>query len=66
VVLYLDGAQADTGTGVTGTLNAASVIGLGYNPNSGLAFEGAVDEVAFYSTILTAAQVAAHHTRGIT
>jgi Concanavalin A-like lectin/glucanases superfamily len=66
VVLYLDGAQAVTGTGITGTLNAANVIGLGYNPNNAETFEGTVDEVAFYSTILTAAQVAAHHTRGVT
>jgi hypothetical protein len=65
VILYLDGVQVATGTGVTGSLNAPSQVGVGYSPNEFYTFEGSMDEVAFYTTILTPAQVAAHHTRGI-
>jgi large repetitive protein len=64
LVLYVDGAQAGTGTGPTTSLNASSVLGLGYNRNRQESFEGTVDEVAMYSTVLTAAQVANHNAHG--
>jgi Concanavalin A-like lectin/glucanases superfamily len=64
VKLYVDGAQVDTGTGPTGNLTASAVLGLGYNPADGKTFDGTVDEVAQYTTVLSAAQVLQHYQRG--
>jgi hypothetical protein len=63
-IQYVDGSLAATATGPTGSLNAASLMGLGYEPNIGHTLERTIDEVAVYPTILTAAQMAYHYARG--
>lgn len=63
LTLYLDGVSVGTSTGGTGPIDALvqpPTIGLGV-ATPGLNDLYVVDEVAFYSTVLTPTQVAAHN-----
>jgi hypothetical protein len=64
VKIYIDGVSSGSGTLATGTLNAASVLGLGYNPGDGRTFEGTLDEVAVYPSVLSPAKILYHYHRG--
>ncbi len=59
MTLYVNGVQVATGVGnYEPNTDAAFFVGSTASPNR--TFDGAVDEVAFYSTALTAGQIAAH------
>lgn len=58
--LYLDGSLSISHA-VAGPITVNRPIGIGAEPGGGtLAFEGAISEVAIYSTTLSAARVSAH------
>jgi hypothetical protein len=67
LVLYVDGVSVATGTGTaTVDLNASSTISVG-RINTGTNYlQGALDEVAVYSSALSAATVSSHYTTGTT
>jgi hypothetical protein len=61
--LYVDGAFVIAGTpNNTGSLTASSILAFGRAPDgSGFYYSGLLDEVAVYSTVLSAAAVTAHY-----
>jgi hypothetical protein len=60
--LYVDGALVVAGTpNNTGSLTASSVITFGRAPGGGSYYSGLLDEVAVYSTVLSAATISAHY-----
>jgi hypothetical protein len=63
ITLYVDGAlqASNPGTGNTQPLNAASVLTLGEYAMGTGGGGAAIDELAQYPTVLTAAQVSAHY-----
>ena len=61
LALYVDGVSAGTATGSTLSLTSSSTINLGRVQAGGNYLAGSLDEVAVYSTVLSAATVAAHH-----
>ena len=67
-IFYINGAPVSTTGGWTGYLADHAFDGqIGAGDNSGfLPFNGGVDEVAFYTNVLTAAQVTNHYQVGIT
>jgi hypothetical protein len=66
LVLYVDGASVATGTGSTALLSASTTVSLG-RVNTGTNYlQGVLDEVAVYSTALSAATVSTHCTTGKT
>ncbi len=66
VALYVDGAD-QTGTVTNSTLgNTADALFIGREAAfSGVFWDGGLDEVALYSTVLTAARVTAHYDAGV-
>jgi hypothetical protein len=66
LALYVDGVSVATGTGATVNLTASTTISLGrINTNTNY-LQGALDEVATYSSVLDATQVSSHYTTGTT
>jgi hypothetical protein len=67
-VFYTNGAAAITSPGNTGYLADHNFDGqIGAGDNSGfLPFNGSVDEVAFYTNVLTATQITNHYAAGLT
>ncbi|WP_104089582.1 LamG domain-containing protein [Cryobacterium sp. N19] len=61
LVLYVNGAAVGTATAHTTALTAPTAITLGSLQTRTNYFTGSLDEVAFYNTVLTAAQVSAHY-----
>jgi hypothetical protein len=64
LALYVDGIQVATGTGGTASLTASATLCLARSATGGLFYAGTLDEVATFSTVLTPAQVIAHHNAG--
>jgi hypothetical protein len=63
--LYIDGTLVVSGTpNNTGSLTASSIISLARAQSNGSYYSGLLDEVAVYSTVLSAATVANHYTLG--
>ncbi len=60
LVLYVDGAQVATGTGPTTALTASAVVNIGRSTQAARYFNGTIDEVSTYSTVLPAATVLDH------
>jgi hypothetical protein len=63
LALYVDGVAAGTATGSLASLTSSSTLTLG-RVQGGSHLLGSLDEVAVYSTVLSAATVAAHHSAG--
>jgi len=58
MILYVDGSQVVSLTSVnTGTLSAPSFIGLGRNNCTGADYTGSLDDLIFYPSVLSSAQV---------
>lgn len=64
LVLYVDGAQVATGTGGTQSLNKPSDIRFGGLRTGGRFFNGRLDEVAVYTTVLDPTTVLDHYRAG--
>jgi hypothetical protein len=64
VALYVDGALAGTMTGPVNQKLANTTIAFGRIQTSGNYFAGSLDEIAFYSSPLSAATVLAHYNAG--
>jgi hypothetical protein len=64
IKLYLDGAPAGTATGGTASLNAQPTINFGRLATGGNFYAGVLDDVAVYSSVLSAATVADHYRIG--
>jgi len=63
LALYIDGVAAGTGTGSTASLTSSTTITFGRIQSVGSTFyAGSLDEIALYSTPLSAATVSAHYT----
>ena len=56
--LYVNGVLDGTATGATGLLNANLGVAIGGNTGDGRYFNGLIDDVRFYSRVLTGAEVA--------
>jgi hypothetical protein len=66
IVVYVDGV-ATTGAVSTGTVSGTAAVSLGRIQSSATNYlQGALDEVAIYSTVLSAATVSNHYTTGTT
>jgi hypothetical protein len=61
LALYVDGVAAGTATGSTASLTTAVNINFGRIQSGSNYYQGALDEVAIYSTPLSAATVTAHY-----
>lgn len=58
MILYVDGAQVASTTGInTGTLNAPSILGLARNNCTGADYTGLLDDAIFYTRVLSGAEV---------
>ncbi len=66
LILYVDGVAAGTGTGGTQTLSGSTTVSLGRNLAGAVHLQGVLDEVAFYSSVVSATMVASHYTTGVT
>jgi glucose/arabinose dehydrogenase len=55
--IYVNGALDGTGTGAIGVLNANPVIHIGGNTLDGRYFNGLIDDVRFYSRVLSQAEI---------
>lgn len=64
VLLYVDGAVVDT-TATTGTIRGAKFTAIGNIGSGSGPFGGVIDEVAFYSYALTAAEVLENYEAGL-
>jgi hypothetical protein len=64
--LYVDAVLEATGTTNGSPLNALAQIMVGGNTLDSRYFEGLVDEVAYYTTVLSPARIQAHATAGTT
>ncbi|NKE60447.1 LamG domain-containing protein [Lentzea sp. PSKA42] len=62
--LYVDGVSAGTATGNTNSLTTPTSINFGRMANGSNHFEGSLDEVALYNSVLSAATVTAHFSAG--
>jgi hypothetical protein len=66
MVIYVDGAQAATGTGPTAARTAVSTIGFGAHAQDHTQpLNGSLDEISFYSVVLAPATVTAHRSAGL-
>jgi len=61
MILYINGVQVDTNTNTQILANGTSPVNIGRRPDGTSLFNGSVDEVAIYPTVLSAARVAAHY-----
>ncbi|HEX7132807.1 MAG TPA: LamG-like jellyroll fold domain-containing protein, partial [Iamia sp.] len=61
MVLYVDGVQVGTATGPTTALTSTPTLNIGRMAPGVSHFAGTIDEVAVYTTVLSAATVATHH-----
>jgi regulation of enolase protein 1 (concanavalin A-like superfamily) len=60
--LYVDGSAAGTATGTAYiSLNVQPTINIGRSTSQSNYFEGSLDEIALYNTVLTPATVSAHY-----
>lgn len=63
-VLYVNGTPADSAT-YSNPGDASLALTIGYDPSVGTHhFDGAIDEVAIYDRVLTAAEIAEHYAVG--
>ena len=60
MILYVNGAQVATATGPTTALTSTPTLSIGRIAPGGNPFAGTLDEVAVYTTALSASDVAAH------
>ncbi len=56
--IYVNGTLNATGTGSTDLFDTATELSIGYNYNVGTGFQGTMDEIQFYTGVLSAAEVA--------
>jgi hypothetical protein len=63
--LYVDGALQASGTSNANPLTGNSRIAVGGNVLDGRYFNGLVDEVAYYPSVLSAARIQAHYLAGL-
>jgi hypothetical protein len=61
VQLYVDGASVGSTTGTTNALTSTATINFGRSAAGTNYFAGTLDEVATYSTVLSAATIASHY-----
>lgn len=59
--LYIDGGPAVTGQGRTGALASSATVNFGRAATAGNYYQGNLDEVAIYNSVLPAATVTAHY-----
>ena len=59
--LYVDGVQTASGIGSTAALDASTNLSFGRSQSGGNYYEGALDEIATYVTVMDAATVAKHY-----
>lgn len=64
IVLYVDGTSRATGTGGLNLLSGSSTIRFGGLSSGGKYFNGTLDEVALYTTVLSATTVVEHYQTG--
>ena len=65
ITLYVDGTARDTNDNELGTFDAIiNVCSIGQNTTNGSFFKGEIDEVAFWSTTLTAANITTLYNSG--
>ena len=64
LVLYVDGVEEGHVSASTRSLDASADFTLGRIRSGGNYFRGSIDELAIYSTVLSADQVAAHYRAG--
>lgn len=57
VILYVNGIRDTNGAGATGILNANPAIHIGGNTLDGRYFNGLIDDVRFYSRVLSQAEI---------
>ena len=62
--LYVDGVGRGSGSGPTGTMDAASMLSIGQLANGTGRFEGSIDEVAIYDRVLSLSEAQLHATTG--
>ena len=69
VTVYVDGVAAATGTDTLSINETTAPLYIGSNhdatPTPALTMNGSLDELAFYGTVLTPAQIAAHYAAGV-
>ncbi len=56
--IYVNGTLDGTATGATGLLNANPIVAIGGNVGDSRYFSGLIDDVRFYSRVLTVAEIA--------
>ena len=62
--LYVDGVSQGSTTGTTSSLTAPSYIRFGSLQTGIIFFDGKLDEVAVYNTVLSTSTIAAHYQAG--
>lgn len=63
--IYVNGQEQASGPAGSALLDANSIMAIGGNVLDNRYFDGLIDEVAYYSTVLSAARVQAHYQAGI-
>lgn len=61
ITLHIDGTQAATGTAGTAALTASPNVNIARATSGGRHFQGTLDEIATYTSVLTPTQIAARH-----
>jgi hypothetical protein len=66
-IIYLDGVRVGTGNKPfpTGFTSATAPVQIGWLVNNNYGFQGRIDEVAIYNTVLPEAEIAEHYTSGL-
>ncbi len=60
-IVYLDGVASTAPDGTPSTADTAAALNIGRSTDADTYWNGSIDEVAVYSTVLSAARVAAHY-----
>ena len=66
LILYVDGSQVATTAANSTGLNTTASQGFNVGSRGNLFFDGSIDEVAYYSTALSATRIGVHYTEGHT
>ncbi|MFM9920122.1 LamG domain-containing protein [Lacisediminihabitans sp. H27-G8] len=65
IILYLDGSSVATSTANTNSLTSSASVNFGRIATAANYYKGSLDEIAFYNSVLTPAQISNHYLSGL-